>query len=90
MSDEDKLRSTMIEQLMCQFELAFAALADKFDESVSSIRARFDGLTDRFGGYVEIKGNRLRITQSARLIARLVASELDTFKMPDGRHSRAL
>lgn len=90
MSDEDKLRSTMIEQLMCQFELAFAALADKFDESVSSIRARFDGLTDRFGGYVEIKGNRLRITQSACLTARLVASELDTFKMPDGRHSRAL
>jgi oxygen-independent coproporphyrinogen-3 oxidase len=45
---------------------------------------------DRFEGYVEIKGNRLRITESARLIARLVANELDTFKMPDGRHSRAL
>ena len=43
-----------------------------------------------FAGHVELTGNRLRITQSERLIARLVASEMDTFKMPQGRHSHAL
>lgn len=90
MNDEDRLRSTMIEHLMCRFELDFEALADQFDLGTEDIKFRVAGVADRFDDYVEIKGNRLRITQSARLIARLVASELDTFKMPEGRHSRAL
>ena len=90
MSGEDTLRATMIEHLMCRFELDFDQLADQFGQSAASIKARVAGITERFAGYVEIKGNRLRITESARLIARLVASELDTFKMPEGRHSPAL
>lgn len=90
MCDEDRLRSMMIEHLMCRFELDFGALADQFDLGTEDIKSRVCSITERFGDYVEIKDNCLRIMQSARLIARLVARELDTFKMPDGRHSRAL
>lgn len=90
MTTEDLVRATMIEQLMCRFELDFNALAEQFNTTPQAIQSRLNGVVDRFASYVEIKGNRLRITESARLIARLVAAELDTFQMPAGRHSRAL
>lgn len=90
MSDEDQLRATMIEDLMCRFTLDFKELSDRFGVSIDSIKGRVATAVDRFGDYIEVKDNHLKITQSARLIARLVASELDTFKMPEGRHSRAL
>ena len=90
MSGEDKLRARMIEELMCQFELDFDALSDEFDVPVVDLRKRVEDMPERFKGYVELSRSHLRITESARLIARLVAAELDTFTMPDGRHSRAL
>lgn len=90
MSPEDKLRAVMIEHLMCRFELDFNELSAQFGLSAGDIMARVSTVPDRFGDYVQMTGNRLRITQNARLIARLVASELDTFKMPEGHHSRAM
>ena len=94
LSDEDKLRSAMIEHLMCRFELDFAVLSAQFGVSIASIKSRLSGVMGRFADYVEINGDRLRITQNPRLIARMVACELDTFKLPagmdGGRHSRAV
>ncbi len=90
MSDEDKLRAKMIENLMCRFELDFKALSDTFGVTIESLKERVAHVPERFGDYVDMRGNKLRITESARLIARLVANELDTFAMLDGRHSRAL
>lgn len=90
MSSEDRLRAQMIEDLMCRFELDFEVLAEEFGLSVEAVRARTLSIPAKFGGYVEVRDERLRITSDARLIARLVAHELDTFTMPEGRHSRAL
>lgn len=90
MSDEDQLRSRMIEELMCRFELDLDALSLEFDIPVDDLKTRVKDVPGKFKGHVELKGNLLQITESARLIARLVAAELDTFQMPDGRHSRAL
>ena len=90
MSVEDKLRAKMIEDLMCRFELDFTELSEAFGVTVASLHKRVAHVPALFAGHVELTGNRLRITQSERLIARLVASEMDTFKMPQGRHSHAL
>lgn len=90
MSDEDHLRSRMIENLMCRFELDLDALSEEFGIPVADLMSRISHIPERFGDLVDLRNNRLRITESARLIARLVAQELDTFSMPDGRHSRAL
>ena len=90
MSEEDKLRAAMIEQLMCRFELDLDALSERFGVPVAELRHRVKAIPERFEGHVEVMGNRIRIVENGRLIARLVAQELDTFQMPDGRHSRAL
>ncbi len=90
MSREDDLRSAMIEMLMCRFELDFAGLAERFAEPVPALRARSASLIDQFGAFIEDRGDSLRLTESARLIARLAAQHLDAYAMPEGRHSRAL
>lgn len=90
MSDEDHLRAAMIEQLMCRFEIDFAALGDQFGINRDALKSRLSGIITGFSEFVELNGTRLRITQHAGLIARLVAHELDTFRLPDERHSRAL
>ncbi len=87
---EDSLRAAMIEDLMCRFSLDFTALSERFSVPRAALRARCAALETRFRGSVELSENRLVITRNPRLIARMVASELDTYTMPEGRHSRAL
>lgn len=90
MTREDRLRAAMIEQIMCRLELDLGALADEFAEPVAALWDRVEGLRGKFSGHLRVLGNRLILTEDARLVARLVAQELDQFAMPEGRHSRAL
>ena len=90
MTAEDQLRADMIEDLMCDFTLDLPALAKAHNVSLASLVERTEGMRARFGEHVEMKDNVIRITEASRLIARLVAAELDTFQMPEGRHSRAM
>jgi len=90
MSNEDQLRAKMIEDLMCRFEIDLNEISSQFGVPVAALVDRVQAIPAKYAGLVELSGNVLRITQSARLIARLVAQELDTFLMPEGRHSRAL
>ena len=90
MRDEDQLRAAMIESLMCSFSLDLPAIAARFDLPVDAIRDRTAGLRARFSGQIADSGDMIRLTQSSRLIARLAAQELDSFQMPQGRHSRAM
>ena len=90
MSPEDHLRADMIEMLMCRFELDLPQLALRHDVTLDALRARTANLRKTFADHLVVEGDRIRLTDDARLIARLVAAELDTFQMPEGRHSRAL
>jgi len=90
MTDEDQLRAAMIEMIMCRFELDLAELSDRFNEPITALRERTQALRDRLGEFVETRGDVIRITESARLIARIAAQELDGYVMPEGRHSRAM
>jgi len=90
MSEEDSLRARMIEELMCYFELNLEDLAAEAGMTLASLRDRVRHIPAKFPEHVEVRGNVLRVTESARLIARLIAAELDQFVMPVGRHSRAL
>ncbi len=90
MSAEDLLRADMIEDLMCRFELDLAALSERHGVSIAGLMERTTSLRERFAAEIEVTADRIRITKSARLIARLVAQELDTFYAPEGRHSRAV
>ena len=90
MSDEDQLRAAMIEMIMCRFELDLDELSEEFGEPIAALRERINSLRERLGEFVEMRGNVIRITESARLVARIAAQELDGYVMPEGRHSRAL
>ncbi|PWG18426.1 oxygen-independent coproporphyrinogen III oxidase [Salibaculum griseiflavum] len=90
MSPEDLLRSDMIEMLMCRFELDLDELSARHGIPVVELRERVLHIPRDFPDHVEERGNRIRLTENARLVARLVAAELDQYAMPEGRHSRAL
>ena len=90
MTAEDLLRADMIEQIMCGFALDLPALAARHGVSLASLRERTASLRDRFADCIAVQGDVIRITESPRLIARLVAQEVDAYHMPEGRHSRAM
>ena len=90
LSREDRIRSAMIEDIMCRFELDLSDLSARLNEPVSALRGRCSDLLGRFDDMIEDKNNRLKLAENARLIARLVAQELDAYALPEGRHSRAL
>ena len=90
MSREDTIRSVMIEELMCRFELDLPALSARLGEPLADLRLRAEPVLDRFAGQVDTQGDVIRLVESARLIARLAAQEIDGYAMPEGRHSRAL
>lgn len=90
MSDEDRLRARMIEMLMCHFEIDLEALSQETGLSVADLRERVRHVPQKFPDHVEVRNNCIRLTENARLVARLVANELDQYAMPEGRHSRAL
>lgn len=90
MTDDDKLRSDMIEKLMCDFEIDCAALAEVHGKSEAEILAMTQTMQDRFHDQIQVTGSKLKLREHARLIARLCAQEIDAYAMPEGRHSRAL
>jgi oxygen-independent coproporphyrinogen III oxidase len=90
MTADDRLRADMIERLMCRFELDLAEIARVHETSVDALLAITAGLRDHFSEYLVSQGNVIRLTDASRLIARLAAQFLDTYHMPEGRHSRAL
>ncbi|NBQ51240.1 MAG: oxygen-independent coproporphyrinogen III oxidase [Marivivens sp.] len=90
MSDDDTLRSDMIEKLMCSFELDLADIAAEHGLPLSTIQKMVQPMIDQFHDQMVIKNNVIRLNENARLIARLCAQRIDAYQMPEGRHSRAL
>ncbi|MCC7320198.1 MAG: oxygen-independent coproporphyrinogen III oxidase [Rubellimicrobium sp.] len=90
LSADDLLRADMIEALMCRFALDLPAIAAAHGVEIDRLRALVAPILARFGDAVRLERDLLSITDSPRLIARLVAQELDAYHMPQGRHSQAL
>lgn len=90
MTDDDNLRADMIESIMCRFALDLPALAARHDVPLAMLRGITRGLRERFADCLTVEDDVIRITEQPRLIARLVAQEVDGYHMPEGRHSRAV
>ncbi len=90
MTAEDALRSAMIERLMCDMALDTRQIAMTFGVPQSQIQDMTQRLRERFSDHIQVRDGAIRLTRDARLIARLVAKELDAYLMPEGRHSQAL
>lgn len=90
MSQDDTLRAAMIEELMCRFEISFDRLTRRTGATKAQVWGMTAELRDRFADHLEVTDRALKLTDGSRLIARMAAQTLDTFTMPEGRHSRAL
>lgn len=90
MSDDDLLRSDLIEDLMCRFAIDLSARATQHGRPLAELEEMCAGIHADFEGWVEQDGPLLHITREPHLIARLVAQKLDAYLMPEGRHSKAL
>ncbi|TNC51471.1 oxygen-independent coproporphyrinogen III oxidase [Rubellimicrobium rubrum] len=90
MSLDDTLRADMIERVMCRFELDLNEISARHGVSLTELLRITTTLRHRFADWIEARDGRIRLVRSPRLIARLVAQEIDAYAMPEGRHSRAL
>ncbi|TNC64507.1 oxygen-independent coproporphyrinogen III oxidase [Rubellimicrobium roseum] len=89
-SADDRLRADMIERLMCRFELDLNELSAAHGVPLADLLRVTARLRSRFADWIEMRDATIRLVRSPRLIARLVAQEVDAYAMPEGRHSRAL
>lgn len=92
MSLDDKLRATVIEALMCRFDVDLAQVAAAFDRPLADVMPDPRALADLSGdGVAHLTGTRLTIPHEARPLVRSVAALFDQHLDPDGgRHSKAI
>ena len=87
---EDLWRARMIEALMCDFAVDFAALRRDFGLDDSVIAAAVAPISARFRDMVELSRDRLEITPEGRPLVRMIAQMLDRYDAPALSHSTAI
>ena len=88
----DRLRSAIIEQIMCHLAVDVEALARQHGETPEQFLPCFDRLKAFAAqGLVRIEGWRLAIPEQRRLAARSIAAAFDAYLQPEEtRHSAAV
>ncbi len=89
-TDEDRLRSEMIGDLMCNFGVDFRTVAARLGVSPRDVSARVEGLASTFPGMVSHTAHGIEIPPSARPLARMIARYLDAYAARDQAHSAAI
>ena len=92
MSLDDKLRATVIEALMCRFDVDLAKVAEAFDRPHDDLMPDPHAIADLMvDGVAHLDGTRLTIPEPARPLVRSVAALFDRHLDPEGgRHSKAI
>ncbi len=86
------MRAWAIERLMCDFELSFAALRQKFGQLANELigEARLRAIQD-VDGFVALENDRFVIKERGKPFARTIASWFDAYLGNGvGRHSIAV
>ncbi|HNB27079.1 MAG TPA: oxygen-independent coproporphyrinogen III oxidase [Alphaproteobacteria bacterium] len=92
LSDEDRLRRAIIERLLCDFAVDLDAVARAHGMSGRRFGPEKVRLNELVAdGLVELDGERVRITEPGRPLARLVAACFDSYlETGKARHSKAV
>jgi oxygen-independent coproporphyrinogen-3 oxidase len=88
-SDEDILRSAIIEALMCEFAVDYAAVAARTGRSPSEVADRLKGIESAFPGMISHAAGSLSIRPEAHELARMIARYVDAYAAGEG-HSSAI
>lgn len=89
-SGEDKMRSRMIEALMCDFRIDSKEIRDTFGIEQSQLDDMFAAANETFDGLLQITDRGLFIPESARPLTRMVARSFDAYDLSKAGHSSAI
>lgn len=89
-SDEDLLRSVIIESLMCEFGVDFAKIAARAGRSETSVAERLAGVDDAFPTMIERNTDGIVIRPEARPLTRMIARYVDAYAKSEAGHSAAI
>ncbi|MGR3506648.1 MAG: oxygen-independent coproporphyrinogen III oxidase [Paracoccaceae bacterium] len=87
---DDKLRSRMIEALMCDFRIESAEIEARFGVSSAEVKRLFDRTLAEFPGVIELSSGVLSIPVEARPLTRMIARSFDAYDMSKAGHSSAI
>src|SRR6056297_581228 len=88
--DDDRMRSRMIEQLMCEFRIDAAEMIRRFDIKPTALRQMLDRTASEFPGLLKVDDNGLFIPMEARPLTRMIARSFDAYELANAGHSSAI
>jgi oxygen-independent coproporphyrinogen-3 oxidase len=86
------MRSDLIEELMCRFEVVIEKISNRHNINPASLQDGFEALYPlQDNGLVEIDGGRIKLSPDRRAFVHLVTATFDAY-LPSGeaRHSAAV
>jgi oxygen-independent coproporphyrinogen-3 oxidase len=89
-SAEDKLRSRMIEMLMCDFRIDSAEIFREFEIPAAELQAMLSAVDRRFEGHLTLNATGLSIPLESRPLTRMIARHFDAYEMDEKGHSSAI
>ncbi len=92
LSDDDRLHSAVIEQLMCYLEVDLGAISRRFGRSPDIFGDAVQGLAEPVAdGLVTVEEGIIRVSPRGRPFVRTICARFDRYLAPDAqRHARAV
>lgn len=87
---EDRLRSRIIEALMCDFRVDRAEMIRDFGATPAQMDAMLDRAMAQFGAMVRLDASGLSIPPEARPLTRMIARAFDAYDQTKAQHSAAI
>lgn len=89
-SDDDRLRSRLIEALMCDFRIDAAEICETFGVAKPALSTMLQRVSDEFQGLLEVSADGLSIPQQVRPLTRMIARSFDAYELSKAGHSSAI
>lgn len=87
---EDKMRSRVIEALMCDFRVDADEISRDFAISKAELNAMFERIAAQFDGLISVSDAGLLIPEKARPLTRMIARAFDAYDLSKAGHSSAI
>ncbi|MDO6484577.1 oxygen-independent coproporphyrinogen III oxidase [Shimia thalassica] len=89
-SGEDKLRSRLIEALMCDFKIDSAEIRESFGLPEADLQKLYRGVMETFPDMLNLTADGLSIPMEARALTRMIARAFDAYDLDKAGHSSAI
>ena len=89
-SADDKLRSRMIEMLMCDFHVQVEELVRDFDTSAGAVMDMLNRANSEFENMLTVDDKGLYVPPEARPLTRMIARSFDAYELSKAGHSSAI